>query len=251
MQTPEHKPAEAPDNSRYWLYGGIALLVIALIYTAVLFIRAKAAAADPGAALVANAANAPQVQFVAAEDAVGESIGQPDAPVVVREFADYQCPACAAFEPALEKMRKDYVDTGMVRFVFFDYPLDIHKNAMQASLVARCAGAQGHFWPMHDLLYARQQEWAELPDPLDKFQSYAKEIGVDPAALLGCVRLGNTHEDVVRSQGYGDAMGINATPSYGVNGVGAAGIIPYEDLKKLIEQQYALAKNPKAGAKKP
>src|SRR5215469_8954133 len=156
MQTPDHKPAEAPDNSRYWLYGGIALLAIAIIYTAVLFLRAKANSADPGAAIVANAANAPQAQFVPAEDAVGESIGQVDAPVVVREFADYQCPACAAFEPALEQMRKDYVDTGMVRFVFFDYPLDIHKNAMQASLVARCAGAQGHFWPMHDLLYARQ-----------------------------------------------------------------------------------------------
>jgi protein-disulfide isomerase len=246
MQTPDHKPAPAADNSRYWLYGGIALLVIAIVYTGVLILRARSSAADQSAAVDAAAANAPQVQFVPAEDVVGESVGPADAPVVVREFADYQCPACSAFEPTLEKMRKDYVDTGMVRFVFFDYPLDIHKNAMSASLTARCAGAQGHFWPMHDLLYARQQDWAELPDPLVKFQSYANELGLDSAALLGCIRAGSPREDVLRSQAYGDALGINATPSYGVNGAGRAGAMPYDDLKKLIDQQYALAKKPAA-----
>src|SRR5579859_795028 len=249
MQTPDHKPAPVPDNSRYWLYGGIGLLVVAIIYTCILLIRARAGAADQSAAVEAGAANAPQVQFVPAEDVVGVTMGQADAPVVVREFADYQCPSCGAFEPVLEKMRKDYVDTGMVRFVFFDYPLDIHKNAMTASLVARCAGSQGHFWPMHDLLYARQQDWAELPDPIAKFQSYAGELGLDPAALLACIRAGTTRQDVLRSQAYGDALGINATPSYGINGAGRAGAMPYEELKRLIEQQYALAKKPAAGAK--
>ncbi len=164
MQKPADK-AVPPDRSRYWLYGGVALLTVAIVYTGILIVRARAGAAEQSAETEAAAANAPQVQFVPEEDVVGVSLGQADAPVVVREFADYQCPACSAFEPVLEKMRKDYVDTGMVRFVFFDYPLDIHKNAMMASLVARCAGTQRHFWPMHDLLYARQQEWAELPDP--------------------------------------------------------------------------------------
>jgi len=244
MQTPADKAAPL-DRSRYWLYGGIALLIVAIVYTGILFIRARAGAAEQSAETEAAAANAPQVQFVPAEDVVGVSMGQADAPVVLREFADYQCPACAAFEPVLEKMRKEYVDTGMVRFVFFDYPLDIHKNAMLASLTARCAGSQGHFWPMHDLLYARQQEWAELPDPIAKFQSYAQELGLDPGALLGCVRSGSTHQDVMRSQAYGDALGINATPSYGVNGAGRAGAMPYEELSKLIEQQYALVHQPK------
>lgn len=244
MQKPADKAAP-PDRSRYWLYGGIALLIVAIVYTAILFIRARAGAAEQSAEAEAAAANAPQAQFVPAEDVVGVSMGQADAPVVLREFADYQCPACAAFEPALEKMRKEYVDTGMVRFVFFDYPLDIHKNAMLASLVARCAGSQGHFWPMHDLLYARQQEWAELADPIAKFQGYAQELGMDPAAILGCMRAGSTHQDVARSQAYGDALGINATPSYGVNGAGRAGAMPYEELSKLIEQQYALAHQPK------
>jgi protein-disulfide isomerase len=249
MQTPDPKPARAADNSRYWLYGGIALLVVAVAYTGVLIVRARSSAAEQSAAEDAAAANAHLVQFVPAEDVVGESMGPADAPVVVREFADYQCPACGAFEPTLEKMRKDYVDTGMVRFVFFDYPLDIHKNAMLASVTARCAGSQGHFWQMHDMLYARQQDWAELPDPLARFQAYATELGLDPAALLGCIRIGSTHDEVMRSQGYGDALGINATPSYGVNGVGRAGAMPYDDLKKLIEQQYALAKKPAAGGK--
>ena len=247
-----HEPADqAPDRSRYWLYGGIALLVISIAYTGILLIRARAAAAEQSAELEAVAANAPPVQFVPSEDALGVSMGQADAPVVVREFADYQCPACGAFEPVLEKMRKAYVDTGRVRFVFFDFPLDIHKNAVQASLAARCAGAQGHFWPMHDLLYARQQGWAELADPIAKFQSYAQELGMDPGALLGCIRSGNPRQEVMHSQAYGDALGINATPSYGVNGAGRAGSMPYEELSKLIEQQYALAHSPKPIAKKP
>lgn len=241
------KSAEpAPDRSRYWLYGGVALLVVAIVYSGILLLRARAGATAERAAVdAALGANTTQVKFVPEEDAaVGESLGAADAPVVVREFADFQCPACGAFEPTLEKMRKDYVDTGMVRFVFFDYPLDIHKNAMLAAQVARCAGNQGHYWPMHDLLYARQQEWAELPDPLAKFQSYAKEAGMDPDALLLCIRSGTTHDVVMRSQGYGDALGINATPSYGVNGAGYAGVMPYEDLRKLIERQYALAEKP-------
>ena len=98
MQTPNHKPAPAPDNSRYWLYGGVGLLVVAIIYTCILLIRARAGVADQSAAIEAGAANAPQVQFVPAEDVVGVTMGQEDAPVVIREFADYQCPACAAFE---------------------------------------------------------------------------------------------------------------------------------------------------------
>ena len=246
------RPAEpAPDRSRYWLYAGIALLVIAVVYSGVLLVRSRAkSSADSAAVDAAIAGNATQVKFVPEEDAaVGESLGSADAPVVVREFADFQCPACGAFEPTLEKMRKDYVDTGMVRFVFFDYPLDIHKNAMLAAQVARCAGSQGHYWPMHDLLYARQQDWAELPDPLAKFQSYAPEAGVDPGALLLCIRTGTTHDVVMRSQGYGDALGISATPSYGVNGAGYAGVMPYEDLRKLIEQQYTLASKRAANGK--
>src|SRR5579859_6373097 len=203
MQTPEQKPARAEDKSRYWLYAGVGLLVAAIIYSCILLIRTRANSAEQSAAVEAAAANAPQVQFVAAEDAVGESIGPADAPVVVREFADYQCPACGAFEPMLQKMRKEYVETGMVRLVFFDFPLDIHKNAMLASFAARCAGSQGHFWPMHDELYAHQEEWAELPDPLPKFQGYAAGLGLDSVALLACMRTGSKRQDVMRSQAYG------------------------------------------------
>lgn len=251
MQKPTDKAPEAPNNSRYWLYGSIALLVISIVYSSILFIRGRARAAAEIAAVEAAAADAPQIQFVPSEDTLGVSIGQTDAPVVVREFADYQCPACAGFEPVLEKMRKDYVDTGRVRFVFFDYPLDMHKNAMLASLVARCADAQAHFWPMHDLLYAKQQEWAELADPAAKFQSYAQGLGMDPASFLSCIHSDSARQEVTRSQAYGDALGINATPSYGVNGAGRVGGMAYDELSKLIDEQYALAHPLKPIAKQP
>lgn len=244
------QPPVAPgsDRSRYWLYGGIALLLVAVAYSGVLLVRARAREAADRAAVDAAAAKAPPVRFVPAEDAVlGEGLGRADAPVVVREFADFQCPACGAFEHTLERMRHDYVDTGRVRFVFFDYPLDQHKNALLAAEAARCAGAQGRYWPMHDLLYARQQQWADLSDPLSRFGSYGAEVGADASRLLTCLRSGAMRAIVMRSQAYGDTLGVDATPSYGVNAAGRAGPLSYADLKKLIATQYALTRVAAAG----
>lgn len=188
----------------------------------------------------------PLVRFVPASDALGLSVGSPDAPVVLREFADFECPACGGFEPVLGYMRKQYVDAGKVRFVFFDYPLtDLHPHALLAAQAARCAGIQGGYWAMHDLLYARQRDWAHAEDPkfdpMPEFEAYAGELKLDAAALSQCIKHGDTLAAIRKSIAYGDSLGINATPSYGVNGVGRAGGMEYPDLRALIEAQL---KNP-------
>ena len=219
-------------NSRIWLYGGLALLILALVYSAVLLFHSKPK--TPGNLDLV------QIQFDPSHDGMGVAVGSPNAKVTVREFADFQCPACGGFEPALEQMRKEYVDTGKVRFVFFDYPLeDIHKNSMIAAQFARCAGDQNKYWVMHDALYANQSQWANMKDPLNTFLGYSGGLGIDGNRMLACIRDGDTHQDVVRSEAYGDALGLHATPTFAVNDQAYVGQVSYPDLKGLIDEQLA------------
>ncbi|HSN17859.1 MAG TPA: DsbA family protein [Gammaproteobacteria bacterium] len=227
---------EDKTNSRIWLYGGLALLILALIYSAVLLFNAKSKSSAVGNLDVV------QMQFDPSHDDMGVAVGSPDAKVTVREFADYQCPACGGFEPVLQQMRKDYVDTGKVRFVFFDYPIeDRHKNSVVAAQFARCAGDQSKYWQMHDALYANQAQWAGMKDPLDTFLGYSGKLGIDGSRMLACIRMGTTHEDVMRSEAYGDALGLHATPTFAVNGEAYVGGVKYQDLKGLIDQQLTAA----------
>ena len=87
------------------------------------------------------------------------ALGRPDAPVTLVEFSDYQCPFCGRFFSAtLSTLKRDYIDTGKVRYVFRDYPLaQIHPQARKAAEAAHCAGDQGKYWEMHDRLFRNQK----------------------------------------------------------------------------------------------
>jgi len=83
----------------------------------------------------------------------GFALGRSDAPITIVEFADYQCPFCRQFHSAAyERLKKNYIDTGKVRFISRDLPLEIHSNASAAAQASRCAGDQEKFWPMRDML---------------------------------------------------------------------------------------------------
>jgi protein-disulfide isomerase len=221
-------------GGRIWLVGGIALLAVAVVYSVVLITHSRAKAASGSSLELVT------MQFDPTHDDLGVSSGSDKATVTVREFADFQCPACGGFEPIMEQMRKEYVDTGKVRFVFFDFPLeDAHKNSVIAAQFARCAGDQNKYWPMHDALYANQTQWADMKDPLDTFLGYGGKLGMDDGRLLACIRAGTTHQDVVRSEAYGDALGLHATPTFAVNDQAYVGGVGYSDLKALIDAQLA------------
>jgi protein-disulfide isomerase len=147
------------------------------------------------------------------------SRGQADAPVTVVEYADFQCPACGDFATTIEAgIVKDYVDTGKVRFVFHDFPLPQHANAIPAAEAARCAADQGAFWPYHDLLYAKQAEWENSPQPLAQFAAYAEQLKLDRGAFETCFN-NHTHQATIR-QLYQDssAGGVNQTPTFAIDG---------------------------------
>jgi protein-disulfide isomerase len=147
--------------------------------------------------------------------------GQANAPVTVVEFGDFQCPSCGAAFQAIEPgIDQDYVDTGKITFVYHDFPLPQHANAVPAAQAARAAGAQGKFWQMHDLLYARQSEWENLSnsDAIARFKSYAGELGLDQAAFNQALDNGTYASVITAAVNDGNAQGINATPTYLVDG---------------------------------
>src|SRR5438552_2198548 len=101
-----------------------------------------------------------------ADASTARSLGRSDAPVTVFELGDFQCPACRQFAlTTFGAIKEEYVRTGKVRWVFVNFPLPMHQNAVAAAEVAMCAARQGRFWDMHDALYQRQPAWGELAAP--------------------------------------------------------------------------------------
>ncbi|MGH6802187.1 MAG: DsbA family protein, partial [Methyloceanibacter sp.] len=116
------------------------------------------------------------------------SLGTPDAPVTVIEFSDYQCPFCQRhFASTLPALKKEYIDTGKVRYVFRDFPLDsIHSLARKAAEAAHCAGEQGKYWEMHDTLFKNQRALM-----VDNLKGFARDLGLNVDGFNSCLDQGN------------------------------------------------------------
>jgi protein-disulfide isomerase len=137
--------------------------------------------------------------------------GDQAAPVVLVEFSDYQCPFCGrAFENTFPEIDKHYIQTGKVKYVFRDFPLDsIHKDAAKASEAARCAGDQGKYWEMHDQLFAHRKALG-----LAKLPGYAQTIGLDMPTFQACLDSGNYAEAVRQDLQDGQKAGVRGTPTF-------------------------------------
>lgn len=178
--------------------------------------------------------------------------GDKNAPVTMIEFSEYQCPFCARFSTeTLPDIVSTYVDTGKLRIVFRDYPLAFHRNAAKAAEAAECAGDQGLFWEMHDLLFANPKKLA--PENLTQ---YAEQLGLYMPDFTFCMESGKNGPEVAHDLQDGKNAGVNSTPSFfiGVSGQGdkikgtyIKGAKPFGAFKKAIEQALEEA----AGAKGP
>jgi protein-disulfide isomerase len=170
--------------------------------------------------------------------AVGPSLGPKDAPVTIVEFSDFQCPFCSKVEPTLKRVMTDYA--GKVRFVFRDYPLPFHEHAAKASEASHCAEAQGKYWPMHDAMFAHQDQLG-----VDGLEKLAAGVGgLDQAKFDSCLATGQMADAVAGNEKAGEAAGVSGTPHFFVNGRSLTGAVPYEDFKKVIDGE--LAKGPVA-----
>ncbi|WP_226609379.1 DsbA family protein [Marinobacter nauticus] len=194
----------------------VLLLVIGVAVIAGLYFVTKPPAPSSEALPVA-APNADE--FPAIVDQYGVSVGNEDAPVVVREFADYQCPACARFAEASQRLKKEYVESGKVRFVYFDLPLRQHQNAMPAALAARCAGDQDQYWAMHDKLYGSQLDWSGSNDPTATFTRYANDLGLEERRFRRCMETELHREAVEQSLQVAVQLRVASTPTVMVDNI--------------------------------
>lgn len=143
--------------------------------------------------------------------------GAEEGQVTLVEFGDYQCPACAAAEPTITQLKADFPDE--LTFSFRNFPLlSIHPNAMDSAKAAEAAALQGKFWEMHDLLYAQQNAWSSLGNPDDQFRAYAEQLELDVDKFMSDYRSQAVTDRVNRDYDDGIALGVNATPTFYLNG---------------------------------
>lgn len=151
--------------------------------------------------------------------APGITQGDPDAPVVVIEFADFQCGACGTFAMFYKPLLNDFIQDGTARFVWYDFPLiQIHGNAFLAARAGRCANEQDRFWPFHDVMFAERERWAETPAPTRLFADYAERAGLDRGAFEQCLNSDRYQREVTQNMRFGESLGVQGTPTVFVNG---------------------------------
>lgn len=159
--------------------------------------------------------------------------GSQDAPVVLVEFADYECPYCQKVNPALQQLKKDYGDK--IALVYKDFPLPMHHGSEKAAEAARCAGEQGKFWEYHDVLfYSRQID-------VDSLKEHARVLKLDGDKFDSCLDNGSQAAAVKQDLDEAQGLGLTGTPSFFVNGHFFSGVVDYSVLKDMVNQQLSLA----------
>ncbi|KKQ95402.1 MAG: Thioredoxin domain protein [Candidatus Woesebacteria bacterium GW2011_GWB1_43_14] len=168
---------------------------------------------------------------ISAEDHVK---GNPDSDIVIVEYSDFQCPACAYYSGFMKKLLDEKGDE--IALVYRHFPLEqIHKNAKVASYAAEAAGSQGKFWEMHDLLFANQSVWENLPDPEKEFTKYAQDLGLNIDQFNTDLKSDETRDRVNNDYRSGIASRVNSTPTFFINGEKIDNPKSYDQLKKLVE----------------
>ena len=192
----------------YFLFGAVAVIGIGLV------------GYNVGSSVFGDAVSAPIVLDLENDEALvalaqGVTTGDPDAPLTIVEFGDYQCPGCGAFALSVKpRLEADYVSTGQAKFVFYDFPLfSIHPHAFLAARGARCAGDQGKFWEFHEMLFRNQARWATQATLGGTLADYADDLDLDGGDFGACVNSDKYADVVTANLELGARMGVASTPT--------------------------------------
>lgn len=236
--TPEKK-----SNTPILIIG--AVLVVALLAAWYMFSSAKTGS-NSNTVKNGNTPTAAKTPSIPANAPLGamppNQSGSPTAMVTIEEFADFQCPQCAATHPIMNEIKSTY--GSRIRFIYRDFPLDIpaHDKSYDASVAAEAAGMQGKFWDMQNLLFTNQKAWTSDPTYMQIWKGYAQKIGLDIPKwendMAGIAAKSRVDEDKKR----GKALGVNSTPTVYINNVE----IPFAQvnvagLRQIIDAELAKA----------
>ncbi len=162
--------------------------------------------------------------------------GNANAKVTIVEFSEYQCPFCKRYiDESYSLIMEDYGD--QIRYIFRDFPLPFHANAQPTALAARCAGDQGKYWEMHDLLFEEQANWSGKEDITNDLTSYANQIGLNQSAFSSCLSSEKFAQAIEDDISLGQKVGVSGTPSFFINGQMIVGALPYDNFKAIIDEQ--------------
>ncbi len=144
-------------------------------------------------------------------------LGNPNAPVKLEEFGDYQCPPCGALHPVLKSLEAEF-GPEKVQIIFREFPLPAHVHAQAAARAAEAAGLQGKFWEMHDIIYEHQQEWEKAFDSRPIFEGYAKTVGLDVEQYNRDLSNEIVTRRIAADGKRAESLGVKGTPTVFLNG---------------------------------
>jgi len=160
------------------------------------------------------------------------------------EFSDFQCPFCSRFfQQTLSQLEENYINTGKVKFVYRDLPLDsLHPNARPTHIAAECADEQGKFWEYHDILFLNQAKWKDLSseDLENSLKKYAQVLGLDVPSFETCLSSDEIADEVNRDALEARSYGTSGTPTFFIGTekdgfIKLVGAQPYSSFQRVID----------------
>jgi protein-disulfide isomerase len=181
---------------------------------------------------------------------LGYNSGPEGAPVRVLEFSDFGCGYCRRFhEEVFPILEEEYAETGKVEWKYVPIVIGMFPNAMEAARTGECAGEQGRFPEMRDLLFAQQREWKASNDPEPLLRGYAEEMGLEMERYDNCVEQGWQDDRILTGTQLSRQVGVRGTPTFFVVGYAPIpGAIPLDLFRQVLDTVYAEATNGSGGA---
>lgn len=159
--------------------------------------------------------------------------GNDAAKYTLLEYSDFQCPACAVYQPLVKKLSEEFPND--IKIVFRNFPLsEIHANANNAAYAAQAANLQGKFWEMNDILFSRQTDWSTEEKPQEKFISYAQELNLDSEKFKTDMDSAAVKDKVSKDRISAENNNLNSTPTFFVNGQKINNPTSYNEFKNAI-----------------
>lgn len=247
--TQEHKEQskkEAPKQSiekeymqhrNPWMYTTIVLMIISigllaanLQTTAFIISSVDGGTIQPAPGPAPGPAPAPSVDVagLASDD---PAKGDPNAPITIVEFSDFECPFCGRFYSSTLPQIQTLIDEGKVRFVYRDFPLSFHPQAQPAAEAGECANEQGKFWEFHNLIFENQQSLNDA-----SYKQWAADLGLNTAQFNSCVDSSKYRTEVLEDFAAGQAAGVSGTPTFFINGEKLVGAQPYSAFEAIFNK---------------
>ena len=162
--------------------------------------------------------------------------GNASSSAILIEYSDFQCPACAGYQPLVNQIKAELGDN--LQIIFRHFPLEnIHPNSKLAAQASEAAANQNAFWLMHDLLFENQSEWSKLENPTEKFLEFAQNLNLNIDKFTTDLTSKEVIEKINSDYQSGIKAGINSTPSFFINSEKITNPASYKTFKQIIEQK--------------